>query len=76
MINFYLVVINVNRIQYLKKKTKESLVRNSQKIKVYCNQCEYKTTFETLLNNSYLLIHEKSDLIVKNINIRQTVTRE
>ena len=54
MIIFYLVVINVNNKRDLKK-IKNHWYKIHDKIKVYCKQCEYKTTFKMLLNNSYLV---------------------
>ena len=73
MIKFYLVVIIVNNIQDLKKtkniwfsevmvepkNLKNHLYKIHGKITVCCNKCEYKTTFETLINKSYWVIHGK-----------------
>ena len=52
MINFYSVVIKVNN-----KQKQNQIIKMHDKIKVNCNQCVYNTTFEMLLNNSYLGIH-------------------
>ena len=51
-----------------KTKLKNHQYKVHDKIKVYCNQCEYKTTFETILYISYLVINGKSDIYITNVN--------